>query len=134
MHEINPNAKYPDLEWLVRVFNKHRIECHEEGAPYLDDTSVDVFPQWFPNTGGGFAESGYMYGQAMTKQHTTIIYSDSDGVAMVCFDNQPAYFVDGIFDVFYEDMEKRSMCRLLDVHRYKADGGRVIKLYGGGAR
>ena len=128
MHEINPNAKYPDLEWLTRVFRKHRIECHEEGAPFLEDTSVYIFPQWWPNTGGGFAQSGYMYGQAMIKQHTTVILSDSDCVAMVCFDNQPAYFVDGIFGQFYEDLDNHHICGLSETWHYVGDGGRVVKL------
>lgn len=131
MHEINPNAKYPDLEWLSRVFNQIRIKCHEANTLYLDDATINVFPQTWANTGGGLAEPGYCYGAAMTTQLTTVIHSDSDGVAMVCFGNQPAYFVDGIFGVFYNDLDKRNMCGMKDYHYYIADGGRIMRLFGG---
>ena len=120
--------EYPNIDFLVSIFNKRRLARHREGKWPQNNIGVYVFPQWWPNTGGGFSEPGYFYGDAMTQQHTTVIIDESDGLAMVSFDNTPAYLVEGLYDVFSNDV---STCRIRGVSQTKAyvnDGGKVTRL------
>lgn len=101
--------RYPNLELLEYIFNQHRMEVLKENITFIPDVNIQVFSQMWPNTGGGFACPGYCYGDAMTRQYTTVLYSENQNIAMVCFDNKPAYLIDDLSEEFWEDLDQRNM-------------------------
>ena len=96
---------HPDLTMITHRFH---IECCVSNHHNNDDI-IYVFPQTWPNTGGGMAEFGYCYGQAFTEQYTTVIYSKKRGKAQVWFDNQLGYNINGLTDRFWNDLNAQSM-------------------------
>lgn len=81
---------------------------------YIPDNEIYVFPQTWPNTGGGFSQPGYAYGDAFTKEYTTVIINRNDNAAMVSFGNKPAYSVCPIPQRFWDDLNKKRMARWYD--------------------
>ena len=95
----------PDLTLIMTKF--HDQCC--DADPHNSDTEVYVFPQSWPNTGGGLAEPGYCYGQAFTRQYTTVIISERHDVAQVYFDNTLGYTIHGLTDRFWIDLGCHTM-------------------------
>ena len=110
--------RYPNIELLDYIFQVEVLKRHAADKRYIPDTEAYVFPQVWPNTGGGFCEPGFMYGQALTTQYTTVLINKNDGVAMVSFGNKPAYFVDELTEKFMSDLRMHSMARKYDAHIY----------------
>ena len=96
---------HPDLSMIIYHFHN---ECCS-GDQHNRDTELYVFPQTWPNTGGGLAEPGYCYGQAFIKEYTTVIYSSRRDVAQVWFNNSLGYTVNGLTDRFWDDLNNRDM-------------------------
>jgi hypothetical protein len=90
------------------ITHHFHIECCENNHHNRDDT-IYVFPQTWPNTGGGMAEPGYCYGQAFVQQYTTVIFSKKYGKAQVWFDNQLGYTVSPLTDRFWNDLNMQLM-------------------------
>ena len=110
---------YPNLELLEYMF-RQRIPPYEKP---LNDVEIYMFPQSWSNAGGGMSEAGYMYGQAITTQFTTVLVSRDGGIAMVCFDDMPGYMVSPLTGGFWHDLERMHMAGYRDRHKYeKADG------------
>ncbi len=112
-------GRYPDLEYLEAVLMGNIMHNHPEarGNVYMRDTSVDMFPQTWPNTAGGFDEPGKMSGQAFTTEYTTVIkISLFLGTEMnnrvfygIFFGNKPAYLIENPPEIFFEDLKSRQM-------------------------
>ena len=96
---------HPDLDMITRYF--HIVCC--ENKRFGNDDVIYVFPQTWPNTGGGLAEPGYCYGQAFMEQYTTVIYSKKYRKAQVWFDDKFGYTIDGLTDRFWEDLNAQRM-------------------------
>ena len=96
---------HPDLTMITYHFH---IDCCNNNHHNSDDV-IYVFPQTWPNTGGGMAEFGYVYGQMFMEQYTTVIYSKKHGKAQVWFDNQLGYTINRLTDRFWEDLSKQRM-------------------------
>ena len=93
---------------LSMITNHFHIVCCNNKHNNSDDV-IYVFPQTWPNTGGGFAEPGYCYGQAFTEQYTTVIFSKKYGKAQVWFDNRLGYVVESLTDRFWNDLNAQQM-------------------------
>ena len=98
-------AEYPNLQLLEYIFNS-TVKYDNKNPSNID---AYVFPQIWPNTGGGFAEPGYAYGQAMTKEYTTVLLDLNINVAMVAFGNRPAYIIQNPNQTFVDDFNKKNM-------------------------
>lgn len=98
-------TEYPNLQLLEYIFRWSLRQVEETGTNEID---AYVFPQWWPNTGGGFAEPGYVYGQAFTKEYTTVMF-DNHHHALVAFGNRPAYLITNPNKAFMDDFNTRSM-------------------------
>lgn len=72
-----------------------------------------MFPQSWPNTGGGFAEPIMMYGQAFTTEITTVMklrtYDTDEVYYAVFFGNKPAYIVNDADERFLTDLKNRDI-------------------------
>lgn len=112
------SADYPNIELLDYIFQTEVLKHHDPKERYIPDTDAYVFPQVWPNTGGGFCEPGFVYGQALTKQYTTVLINRNSDVAMVAFGNKPAYFVDELTEKFMSDLRMHSMARKYDANIY----------------
>lgn len=98
-------AEYPNLPLLEYIFNSSVEYDHKN----TNDINAYVFPQTWPNTGGGFAEPGYCYGQAFTKEYTTVFIDMNANIAMVAFGNKPAYIIQNPNQTFVDDFNKKNM-------------------------
>ena len=99
-------AEYPNLQLLEYIFRQSLRQVEETGTNEID---AFVFPQTWPNTGGGFAKPGYCYGQAFTKEYTTVFLDMNANVAMVAFGNRPAYVIQNPNQTFVDDFNKKNM-------------------------
>lgn len=113
--------KYPNVEALDRTFQEYIARIHDPAQRFIPDDEVYVFPQVWPNAGGGFAQPGYMYGQATTKQYTVVIINKNENAAMVAFDDQPAYYVNPITRPFMRDLSDRRMAGCKGSHIYNEE-------------
>lgn len=109
----------PNLELLNYIFGERLLEHVNVNVTFIPDVDVFVFPQVWPNTGGGLARPGYAYGCAMTKQYTTVITNRNHDFGMVAFGNKPAYFVTHLGKKFMDDIKSHSMasaerCKVYD--------------------
>jgi len=95
----------PDLTPIAFKFGE---ECCN-GNHQNRDTEIYVFPQDWPNTGGGMAEYGYVYGQMFVREYTVVIYSMLMDKAMVWFDGKLGYTINGLTDRFWEDLYNQEM-------------------------
>lgn len=107
-------AEYPNLPLLEYIFNTTVKYDHKSA----DSISAYVFPQTWPNTGGGFAEPGYCYGQAFTKEYTTVFLDMNANVAMVAFGNRPAYVIQNPNQTFVDDFNKKNMKSKYEAMKY----------------
>ncbi len=98
-------AEYPNLQLLAYIFTTSLLRIDDR-----DHREVDayVFPQWWPNTGGGFAEPGYAYGDAFTKEYTTVMF-DNYHHALVAFGIRPAYLITNPNKAFMDDFCAKNM-------------------------
>ena len=110
-------AAFPNLELMVYKFHGALAKLLEK-RPIESNTEVNVFTQTWPNTGTAFASSGYMYGQAFTKEYTTVILNLDYDFAMVFFGNTLGYYVEHLTDAFMEDLRKQNMVGVHDVSKY----------------
>ena len=78
-------ATYPDLQLLEHIFDQYVVENTSPDETYIPDVEAYVFPQTWPNTGGGLAQRGYMYGQAFTTEYTTVFINRRKQLGMVAF-------------------------------------------------
>lgn len=123
--------KIPDIEKLKREFST-------VAGINIDRIEVYMFPQTWPNTGCGFAEPGYCYGQAFTSEYTTVLIyriykkcADPDGynrmiatvIACVCFGDKIAYTLDDPNDSFWGDLFSFNMAGIVDCDKYRKDPG-----------
>lgn len=110
-------GKYPDLEYLEAMLLGNLRNLH----PKAFKTSfwqpqaelVDMFPQTWPNTAGGFSEPGMMAGQAFTTQFTTVmrvyVHNIEKEYYGVFFDTKPAYIVDNANETFFNDLKEHNL-------------------------
>ncbi len=105
---------FPNIELIEYIFQQQVLSRLDAGERYIPDVDAYVFPQTWPNTGGGLAEPGYVYGQAITKQYTTVIVSHNHNMAMVAFGNKPAYIVDDLNEKFMSDLRTQNMAGKYD--------------------
>lgn len=97
-------AEYPNLQLLEYIFRQAVVQLDIKPPHSID---AYVFPQDWPNTGGGFAEPGYVYGQAFTKEYTTVMFCGS--LAFVAFGNKPAYVINYPNEAFMNDFNAKNM-------------------------
>lgn len=113
--------KIPDLEKLKKEFSTvagisgNRIEVY-------------MFPQTWPNTGCGFAQPGYCYGQAFTSDYTVVLIfrrmqSSGTGIiehnkCCVCFGDRVAYILDDPNDKFWGDLFSFNMSGITEFDKY----------------
>ena len=109
---------YPNIGLLEYRFNEVLLSEHNSSKRFIPDCDVFMFPQTWPNTGGGFARKGYFYGNAITRQYTTVLINRYENAAMVCFGDKPAYFVKPVPNTFYADLRDQSMAGVGNTNRY----------------
>jgi len=107
----------PNIELLNYIFYQRIAEIKKQGYNFGQADQIYMFPQTWPNTGGGFAEPGYCYGQTMTSEYTTVLIDSEENMAMVCFGEKPAYIV------------SLSQCFMDDVKAHRVKGKHEAKKY-----
>ena len=115
--------EYPNIGLIEYIFQKELYERHDPDKVFIPDDDVYMFPQVWPNTGGGFAENGFCYGDAMTKEYTTVIVNRTDNAAIVAFGNKCAYFVKPITARFIDDLQHHRMAGWKEKHIYEVKEG-----------
>jgi len=110
-------GKYPDLEYFETILLGNLRNLHPEAfktsfwQPQAE--LVDMFPQIWPDTAGGFSEPGMVAGQAFTTQFTTVmrvyVHDTKEEYYGVFFGNRPAYIVSNANEVFFEDLRNRQL-------------------------
>ena len=111
----------PNIETLNHEFETILLKKRNATHRYIPDNETYVFPQTWPNTGGGFAEPGCMYGQAMTTEYTTVILNREDDAAVVFFGERPAYYVCPTPEEFWIDFDRRHMVGIAYKDRYRGE-------------
>ena len=109
---------YPNIELLEYITTKFLLCNHDSSKRFIPDYDVYVFPQTWPNTGGGMARKGFFYGSAMTKEYTTVLINHNEDAAVVCFSNRPAYMVKPIPQAFFLDLANHDMQGVDHTERY----------------
>lgn len=110
-------GKYPDLEYFEALFLGNIRRDHPEmfkNSFWMPTVElVDMFPQSWPNTGGGFAEPNMMYGQAFVTEITTVMklrtYDTDEVYYAVFFGNKPAYIVSDADEKFLTDLKNHEI-------------------------
>ena len=110
-------GKYPDLEYLEAMLLGNLRNLHPEAfktsfwQPQAE--LVDMFPQTWPDTAGGFSEPGMVAGQAFTTQFTTVmkvyVHDTEEEYYGIFFDNKPAYIVDNTNEAFLKDLKEHNL-------------------------
>ena len=100
--------EYPNIQLLDYIFRENIEKCFGPLNKF-QDIDVYVFPQTWPNTGGGFAQPGVVYGQSFIKEYTTVLFDLSLNIAMVAFGNRPAYFIENPNQEFVDDFNRKLM-------------------------
>lgn len=118
-------GKYPDLEYLETMLLGNLRNLHPEAfttsfwQPQAE--LVDMFPQVWPNTAGGFSEPGMVSGQAFTTEITTVmkvyVHDTEEEYYGVFFDDKPAYIVDNANETFFEDLKNRNLKSRYDAQK-----------------
>lgn len=111
------DGKYPDLEYLEAMLLGNLRNLHPEAFQKLfwqpQAELVDMFPQTWPDTAGGFSEPGMVAGQAFTTQFTTVmrvyVHDTEEEYYGVFFDNKPAYIVDNANETFFKDLKEHNL-------------------------
>ena len=116
--------EYPNLELIEYIFDQKLLEHYPEvmKVAKFPKYRAEVFCQSWPNTAGGFDAPGYVSGQAITDQYTTIMemtwsirrddgsfYDSSDEIYGVFFANNFGYLVPNPNSVFFSDKANRNM-------------------------
>lgn len=106
-------GKYPDLEYFETILLGNLHNLHPEAfktsfwKPQVE--LVDMFPQTWSDTAGGFSEPGMVTGQAFTTEITTVmkvyVHDTKEEYYGVFFGNRPAYIVDHANEMFFEDLK-----------------------------
>ena len=111
------DSKYPDLEYFEALLLGNLRNLH----PDAFETSfwrpqaelVDMFPQTWPNTAGGFSEPGIVAGQAFTTEITAVmkvyVHDAQEEYYGVFFGNKPAYLVDNVNNTFLKDLKDHNL-------------------------
>ena len=110
-------GEYPDVKCFVELMHRNMMINHPE---YYDENYmcprvefIDMFPQIWPNTAGGFSEPGMMSGQAMTTQITTVLrfkpWNANKEYYGIFFGDEIAYIVDDANIIFFEDLKNHSI-------------------------
>lgn len=110
-------GKYPDLEYFETLLlgNLHNLhpEAFTESFWQPQVELVNMFPQTWPDTAGGFSRPGIIAGQAFTTEITTVmkvfVHDTKEEYFGVFFGNKPAYIVSNANEVFFEDLRNRQL-------------------------
>ena len=111
-------GRYPNIMLLDYRFQEEILRRIPSTDRYIPDVDTYMFPQVWPNTGGGFAEPGGVYGQAFIKEYTTVLVSHNHNMAMVAFGDKPAYIVDDLTEKFMSDLRTHSMASVHESRVY----------------
>ncbi len=113
------SRKYPDLEYFESVMLANIYQDHPDfkNKVRTRNTTVDMFPQMWPTTAGGFEAPNMMAGQAIRITETTVIsmtlYIGKNAERYdfygVFFGNEPAYLVTDPPKEFFDDIKNRKM-------------------------
>ncbi len=111
------DSKYPDLEYLETMLLGNLRNFHPEAfqksfwQPQAE--LVNMFPQTWPDTAGGFSEPGMVAGQAFTTEITTVmkvyVHDTEEEYYGVFFGSKPAYIVDNANEAFFEDLRNQQL-------------------------
>ena len=111
--------EYPDFKMLENILMNNVLKSHPELKEDIDlyNFDIEMFPQTWSSTAGGFEEPGMMSGQAMTTEYTsviklTIIRKDRKSFVYygVFFGNKPAYMVEEpIKGKFFKDLKEHTI-------------------------
>lgn len=114
-------VEYPDIKLINYIFVKRLVRNNLVDKNYSYPGDAYMFPQVWPNTGGGFAEPGYCYGQAMTKEYTTVMFDYDASIAMVFFGERYAYEVCNPLDnkAFMDDLMFHRMKSQYESKKYE---------------
>lgn len=111
--------RYPDLDFFENQL--YGIILSEfpgfKGNVLYKGIDVEMFPQTWATTAGGFEEPGMVAGQAITTEYTTVMRmsiwlkneSNEHEFFGVFFGNSPAYLVNDPTPQFLEDIKNRNM-------------------------
>ncbi len=110
-------GKYPNLEYLEAMLLGNLRNLHPEAfktsfwQPQAE--LVDMFPQTWPDTAGGFSEPGMVAGQAFTTQFATVmrvyVHDTKEEYYGVFFGNELAYIVDNANETFFKDLKEHNL-------------------------
>ncbi len=114
MRDDGPNACF---EYFAEIMHKNLEDIHPEyydentGCPLVD--FIEMFPQIWSDTAGGFSKPGMMSGQALTTQVTTIMritpWDGDEEYYGVFFDNKFAYIVEDANEIFFNDLRNHTI-------------------------
>ncbi|MCR5206294.1 MAG: hypothetical protein K6E47_14795 [Lachnospiraceae bacterium] len=112
-------SKYPDFNLFENILLANILKNHPEFEKkiYMREVSVNMFPQTWGSTAGGFSEPGMFAGQMITTEYTTVMeMTVFIGKKMVphkffgvFFGKKPAYLVTDPTDTFFEDLKNKRM-------------------------
>lgn len=122
-------GKYPDFNYFEMMLTGNIMREHPElqsaVAYNTHSPQINVFPQTWASTAGGFEAPGFVAGAAMTTELTTVIEArfvskDNKDHAFygVFFGNKPAYIIEDPPENFFEDIKNRQMKSKHEVNRY----------------
>ncbi len=108
----------PELKLIVETAIKIVISEKLKEQVRRDEVDVQMFSQIWGNTAGGFDMPGFMSGQAMTKQYTTVVKIEKD-IFLIFFGNRFAYYVTEPNEKFYNDLQNKSLLGVSKCKEYE---------------
>ncbi len=82
---------------------------------------VAMFPQSWPNTGGGFCHFGGVYGQAFTSSYTTVLMNTTTGEHGIYFGGRYAYSASASSRSLRNDIMSQNLVGQRDGNKYMSD-------------
>ena len=107
----------PDLKRMLGEFREEMKNGFGK-VPFDSDIDVSCWVQTWPDTGGGMAEPGCMYGQAITRELVTCFVCRAFRVVMVCFGGQAAYICD-LSRKFWTDYHRHQIVGISKRDKYR---------------
>ena len=121
------HSRYPDLEWIELNITANIKRLHPEWSNKIHVSNFDIqmFPQLWGSTAGGFEAPGMVAGAAMTTEYTTVIrltiyMLDEENITVygVYFGNRPAYLVENANETFLTDLQNKNLKSKYEAEKY----------------
>lgn len=110
-------TKLPCLPLIQeRMWNAVKDKKEYKDYSCMPDFDIYVFPQIWGTTALGFSGIG---GESVTRAYTTVLIDEKTYVAGVFFENELAYLLGRVNELFREDLHEHKMESEENIYKYR---------------